>query len=586
MSPRDVSRSFNFRPLLPAASQNLSFLQAPSHRRCNSEPFVVNSLFKDFSFSSGKPRSEHGDKFGTLVQDSLGFNPNTALAAPTLAPRLKLAHSTRQPRPTTEKVDVQYSPEITLGSPRGPTVGHSKTRIGQPVLKLAAVKERMEFLETANERLQQRIESYKTDVEMLSSSVTYFSSECYAGLLTIRDLRVRSRQDAEILSAQEQQLCQLKKFVGLMVEIGLHEPVLARAHGEVLKGGKENFEPALVDAIRAAAARPGSAWGEILSAATANGVPPPPSCVPEAVMPTLVLPSVAFQETKDEASTVDDLLKSLKNGDIPSGRHRSASQRFNRPVNSKSPARNRSTPSRTKLCGKSPKTPTASASSPIRTPFGKFDNNRTPQSVKPFKRSSPFLPSNKPTTCNNPPTRVLSLTTGEGCRAQLFPTGGPNAVSNATDTAISNRDVVHERCPGGIDGALASLQRILDEFSSGSFGSLGTTTEETESADCDSSAEIQVQVRPPTFVHSPRVKPSPCAKSPICVRPRMSCSTAKGGNEIPAASSTRNGKHLVNPSPAKRIKLGSPVSSPLERCHRTFEPRASPSGKQQKKGWR
>nr|GAT58424.1 predicted protein [Mycena chlorophos] len=166
-----------------------------------------------------------------------------------------------QPR---ELFGPNYSTETHLGSPRVPTQSHPKTRIAQPVLKLAAVKERLEDLESTNERLTVQIDSLKTDIEMLNSSVSYFSSEYYSGLLTIRELRARSKKDAEILSAQEQQLCQLKKFVGLMVELGLHEPVLARAHGDVLKG-KEDFEARLVDAIRAAAARPGSAWSQILS---------------------------------------------------------------------------------------------------------------------------------------------------------------------------------------------------------------------------------------------------------------------------------------------------------------------------------
>lgn len=337
---------------------SLVLRERSSHRRYNSEPF--NALLGPRYALSLFPG--HGE---ILLRPLSQLDPNApplAAPAPVSLRRTKLQYSIRRPRPNTEcfGVSESRSPEIVLGEPKE-HIGHPKTRIGQPVLKLAAIKERLEHLEATNDRLQQRIESYKTDAEMLSSSVTYFSSEYYAGLLTIRDLRARSQQDAEIMSKQEHQLCQLKKFVGLMVEIGLHEPVLERAHQSVIAG--EDIEPVLVEAIRNAASRRGSAWSGILSAVDLNTPSTicPPSVTPDVVF-TTDAPDV-FEEHRQ--STVDNLLKDLKDGNIPVGRHRSASHRLASPACKQS------------LRVKSPNA-LLSPSSPARRVLGKLDVNRSP----------------------------------------------------------------------------------------------------------------------------------------------------------------------------------------------------------------
>ncbi|KAJ7933740.1 hypothetical protein B0H13DRAFT_1951769 [Mycena leptocephala] len=491
------------------------------HRRYNSEPF--NTLL-------GPRRKESAlslvDEQPHAVYANITLHPlpEHALAAP--APvsllRLKPQYSIRRPRPDSEFFGASYSytPEIVLGEPKE-HIGHPKTRIGQPVLKLAAIKERMELLEAANERLQQRSESYRTDAEMLSSSVTYFSSEYYAGLLTIRDLRARSRQDAEIMSNQEQQLCQLKKFVGLMVEIGLHEPVLERAHEAVLAG--KNLEPVLVEAIRNAAARRGSAWAGILSAINA-----PPDSIP-AIVQTDDAPDV-FEEPRQ--STVDDLLKDLKDGNIPSGRHRSASQRF---PDSNSPNGT--------LGVKSPKASGALLfpGSPTRCVLGKLDVNRSPphQSVP----------------------RTHSSAIGLSSSAAK---GRPHIVSTG-DVPFSNQR------------ALASLQHILDNFSSGSFGSLGTTTEGTQSGDCDSSAETEVQPQS-SILRSPVAKSSPPR---VCVHPPTACSTKRA-----SAPATSKRSTAVPSSTKKSVELGSSFVSPSRRTSDSATPTSIASGNQAKKGWR
>ncbi|KAF7357778.1 hypothetical protein MVEN_00823800 [Mycena venus] len=468
-----ASHSFN-RPSFVLGDQTRS-----SHRRYNSEPF--NALLgprRAVSLFAG-----HGDI--TLHPVPEPYSDAHALAAPVSLYRSKLQYSIRRPRPNTEFFGTpdSHSPEIALGEPREYS-GHPKTRIGQPVLKLAAIKERMELLEAANGRLQHRIESYRTDAEMLSSSVTYFSSEYYAGLLTIRDLRARSQQDAEIMSKQEQQLFQLKKFVGLMVEIGLHEPVLDRAHQSVLAG--KDFEPVLVEAIRNAAVRRGSAWSSILSAVDVHA--PPPSVVfsdaPDVIVPTDA--TDVFEERRQ--STVDNLLKDLKDGNIPFGRHRSASQRL-----SNSSARKRSTSNGT-LRVKSPMGSGAllSPGSPARCVLGKLDVNRSPprRTRQRSDRTGKTVP------------RTLSSAAGLAYTADKAPPLG----SVGDDLSLS-----HQR-------ALASLQRLLDNFSSGSFGSLGTTTDGTQSADCDSDYSERAQVYRPPLSTAPS---PPMARSPArgCMRP-------------------------------------------------------------------
>ncbi|KAJ7646859.1 hypothetical protein FB45DRAFT_183117 [Roridomyces roridus] len=347
-SPTQLPRSFH--PHTPSHPK--------THRRSNSAPSPI-VVRPNSAFSLTEP---------TLCDISVEITPSSDIAPPPtpVSSKLKPQYSIRRQRPIS---DTFFEPEIVLGEPKA-HVGHPKTRIGQSALKLAAIKERMQRLETTNEKLTQRIQSYKTDTEMLNSSVTYFSSEYYASLLTIRDLRARTRQDAEIMSNQEQQLCQLKKFVGLIVEVGLHEPVLECAQGSVLAG--EDFESVLVEAIRLAAARRGSAWSVILSAAAGDA---------PAETTSTTISEDTFQD-RPSTSTVDDLLKNLENGDIPFGRHRSSVSR--RLTANNSPARNSLLPS--KVVKNSP------PRSPFRSPLGKVDVNR--KSIK--------TPTRKPRpTCIN-----------------------------------------------------------------------------------------------------------------------------------------------------------------------------------------
>ncbi|KAJ7693441.1 hypothetical protein B0H17DRAFT_1060194 [Mycena rosella] len=178
-------------------------------------------------------------------------------------------------------------------------------------------------------------------------------------------------------------------------------------------------------------------------------------------------------------------------------------------------------PPKHSLCAKSPKI----LVSPARSVLGKVDLNRSPQNRKNTNGTGPLpirpnkvrfggavpcilcsLPASQPTTTKNP-TDGSSATPAEGRRTSKPPSTDISA--RASDATFST------------DRALASLQRILDNFSSGSIGSLLGTTE-----------------LPPR----------------LCVRPPTACSVT-----TKTSTPTRRARHLtVIPSPAKKaVELGS-----------------------------
>ncbi|KAJ7282821.1 hypothetical protein C8J57DRAFT_1296611 [Mycena rebaudengoi] len=417
-----------------------------SHRRHSSEPWVFRLI------------SDQQDKriFAfPPIQESMD-TPQTDYLTPPRALRPGFQTGTLCSRLPTELFGLN---ELHIHPP--------KPLIGSPAFKLAAIKERLRMLEDENERLTHRIESCKTDAEMLSSSVTYFSSEHYAGLLTIRDLRSRSRQEAETMSNQEQQLCQLKKFVGLMVEIGLHEPILERAHEAVLAGDK--LEQVLVSAIRIAASRPRSAWASLLSSININSTPVSSDEGPG----TTSTPTVPRALAENQTNTVDNLLKNLRNGDVPSGRHHSAAQRSRLSTN-RSSASKSSTSTTTVALSTTP-----SPRPPARMVLGDLDVNRKlPLAVD-------LIPKLTCLYLGSPHTRLTS-----GKRRP------------------DESKLIANKIPFSTQQAIDSLQRILDGFSSVSIGSLGTSSEEFQSERRDVSITQTATPRtdlPPASSSSPRL---------------------------------------------------------------------------------
>lgn len=62
----------------------------------------------------------------------------------------------------------------------------------------------------------------------------------------------------------EKKLAEYDKFLSRLIDVGLHELVLDKAHARLRKG--ENADDAFVDAIKEAAAKPGSEWARIFPA--------------------------------------------------------------------------------------------------------------------------------------------------------------------------------------------------------------------------------------------------------------------------------------------------------------------------------
>ncbi|KAJ6625741.1 hypothetical protein B0H10DRAFT_2211633 [Mycena sp. CBHHK59/15] len=504
-----------------------------SHRRYNSEPSTGVPNRKDKHTHIFAPIEKHWrmDGLDLSLDRELDISLDTDVSFAPIPIPLRINHLlNRRRRPTTEVFALSRAPEILLRGLTKEHTGHPKTRIGQPVLKLAAIKDRLNMLEAENEHLAHRIESYRTDAEMLSSSVTYFSSEYYAGLLTIRDLRSRSRQDAEIMNNQELQLCQLKKFVGLMVEIGLHEPVLKRAHESVLSGS--NFDHVLVEAIRHAAVRPGSAWSGILSAAQDSMAQHGDDSKDQQEFDfnsSTASKSDTSSVFEERQTTVDDLLKSLRDGEVPSGRHQSASQRSRLPAN-RSPQRNQLKPVKSirvrPVSGTARLGPTVvSPSAPLRPVLSNLDVNRnlqnrqSLQSPQELKDGQVLKVATQSTKSHETPASVCSAKTAEE------PYRDP---TTWTDT-LTPRPSEGNNITFSTQQALTSLERILEDFSSRSMGSLGTTSDESQSeSGCRTPAHAH-----PGPNHTPHVADvtpgheSPSSQIQVCVRPPTACSVAK-----------------------------------------------------------
>ncbi|KAJ7761100.1 hypothetical protein B0H16DRAFT_1531848 [Mycena metata] len=298
-----------------------------------------------------------------------------------------------------------------------------------------------------------------------------------------------------------------------MVEIGLHEPILERAHVSVLK--RENFEPALVEAIRNAAARPGSAWTRILDAVatTTTTFSTLRDPIPETVQSELPADATEVFEERRQ-TTVDDLLTNLKDGNIPSGRHRSASQRFvNQPTVTQKSGLKISKVSKTSL----------SPPSPARCALRQLDDNRSLHSQAPDVSAG---------GSQTPMRRTPSSTPVKERRLEKL----PRIVATSGTTSFSG---------------LASLQQLLDTFSSGSFGSLGTTTDETQSAGCDSLTEMAGYSAP-----SPAIK----TKSPGRIRPCAETATKRTIGPAPSSANKELGRPSVSPVRSRRPSASGTLS--------------------------
>jgi hypothetical protein len=129
-----------------------------------------------------------------------------------------------------------------------------------------ALTTRIEELELEKRQLNSTIQVLLTTVTELSDDATKTRCDLHELRVLGVHLRRQAKIDEEEIERLETKLIQYVKFVGMMVDIGLHDAVLDRAC-TALKAG-EDADEALIDSIKEAAAKPGSPWSRIIPAIT------------------------------------------------------------------------------------------------------------------------------------------------------------------------------------------------------------------------------------------------------------------------------------------------------------------------------
>lgn len=155
----------------------------------------------------------------------------------------------------------------TFSDPVPCTTCPSITPISAPVA-LAVADERILALETETTLLKEDILALTSANEELRNDLMNAQGDLFAELHKDLHHRRQAKADEEEIKRLEDKLAQYDKFLSLMINIGLHEPVLNNARGALRAG--EDADEALVDAIKEAAAKPGSAWASIMPAITGS----------------------------------------------------------------------------------------------------------------------------------------------------------------------------------------------------------------------------------------------------------------------------------------------------------------------------
>ena len=126
------------------------------------------------------------------------------------------------------------------------------------------LKHRIYHMETENNELRHANMVLLSDSEALETELSHLRADYYAERFQSK-VRVQcARADKDKIVILTDKLEQAEKFIMAMVDINLHEPVLGRA-AEAVRGGAD-AEEALIDAVRVAATKKGSAWSRIIPA--------------------------------------------------------------------------------------------------------------------------------------------------------------------------------------------------------------------------------------------------------------------------------------------------------------------------------
>ncbi|KAF5386067.1 hypothetical protein D9615_002262 [Tricholomella constricta] len=156
---------------------------------------------------------------------------------------------------------LRTSPESALLVPKTVLKASKPPSISTPALPdhISSDITRLERLETENRCLRERVEYLKLEVQVREEELNRFRSDYYAERFKAN---VRKRLAKSSENCHEVQLEQADKFISSMVEAGLHQRVLSEAWTTIAAGA--TADDALVDAIKKAAATPGTSWSRII----------------------------------------------------------------------------------------------------------------------------------------------------------------------------------------------------------------------------------------------------------------------------------------------------------------------------------
>ncbi|KAJ7184112.1 hypothetical protein C8R46DRAFT_1343273 [Mycena filopes] len=126
-------------------------------------------------------------------------------------------------------------------------------------------------LETANSRLRSDVSTLADECARLRSQLDATRADLFTQLHRNTSIQRQAQASKSELDALNLKLAQYERFLGLMINVGLHQRVLGDAHA-ALRAGIDP-DTALVDAIKGAAAIPGSAWSTLIHSVTGPRTP-------------------------------------------------------------------------------------------------------------------------------------------------------------------------------------------------------------------------------------------------------------------------------------------------------------------------
>lgn len=163
-----------------------------------------------------------------------------------------------------------WSPSLLSGSllehvqAHHPRVSTFVTAFNALRVQFSHLKHRIYGMESENNELRHANMVLRSDSQALEQELSNLRADYYAERFQSKVRIQCARADKDKIIILTDKLEQAEKFIMAMVDIKLHEPVLGRA-AEAVKEGAD-AEEALIDAVRVAATKKGSAWSRIIPA--------------------------------------------------------------------------------------------------------------------------------------------------------------------------------------------------------------------------------------------------------------------------------------------------------------------------------